>query len=123
MSYEFRNMEINLCSGILDPSSFTSEIAASNNNNPLNDFEIEAEQGNEEDNLNNNLKFILTPSVLEYFIDLYDLKRIQAYTNNISDYHLIMDLIPILSKLFFEGKFKNMRMSYSQCSILIGLGL
>jgi hypothetical protein len=67
MSYEFRNMEINLCSGILDPSSFTSEIA-----NNKNEIEIE----NEETTNDDNTKSIKTPQVLEFFVDLYDLKRL-----------------------------------------------
>lgn len=67
MSYEFRNMEINLCSGILDPSSFTSEIA-----NNKNDIEIEIDETQNE----TNSKFIKTPQVLEFFVDLYDLKRL-----------------------------------------------
>ena len=40
-------------------------------------------------------------------ISLYDLKRLEAYTRNLVDYHLILDLVPTLSRLFFLRRFKS----------------
>jgi N-acetyltransferase 10 len=38
---------------------------------------------------------------LEYMITLFDLKRLESYSKNLVDYHLVMDLVPTISKLFF----------------------
>lgn len=34
----------------------------------------------------------------------YDLKRLNLYSQNMVDYHLIMDLLPTVSKLLFQNK-------------------
>ena len=61
---------------------------------------------------------------LERHINLYDLKRLEAYAANISDYHLITDLVPTVSKLFFLKLIsKQIKLSYAQAAILIGMGL
>lgn len=40
------------------------------------------------------------------------------------DFHLVIDLLPHIARLFFEKKFpKSLRFSYSQAAILIGIGL
>jgi N-acetyltransferase 10 len=36
---------------------------------------------------------------------------------------MIMDLVPILAKLFFLRRFSNMTLSYTQAAILLGVGL
>lgn len=46
----------------------------------------------------------------------------QAYSNNLVDYHLILDLIPALSRTYFFRKMPA-TLSYSQAAILMCLGL
>jgi len=43
----------------------------------------------------------LNKTQLECLISLYDLKRLEKYSNNLIDYHLIMDLLPSLAKMYF----------------------
>lgn len=52
----------------------------------------------------------------------YDLKRLNAYARSLVDYHVILDLVPSIAKLYFLGKFQ-FSISYAQAAILIGLGL
>ncbi len=52
----------------------------------------------------------------------HDLKRLQAYSNNLVDYHLILDLLPPLARTYFAGRLPA-SMSYSQAAILLCLGL
>ena len=33
----------------------------------------------------------------------YDLKRLECYSRNMADYHLIMDLLPTVSKIYCLG--------------------
>jgi N-acetyltransferase 10 len=42
--------------------------------------------------------------VFESFITLFDYNRIKSYCRNQIDYHLILDLLPSLTKLYYEGK-------------------
>jgi len=57
-------------------------------------------------------------------MNLFDLKRLEAYSKNLVDYRLITDLLPTISQLFFLHKMpKSLRLSYAQAAILIGLGL
>lgn len=43
----------------------------------------------------------LSKETLDVYFTSYDLKRLQMYSNNMADYHLIMDLIPSLARLYF----------------------
>lgn len=40
-------------------------------------------------------------SLLEQYITIFDLKRLESYSKNLVDFHLIMDLVPTLAKLHF----------------------
>ena len=48
----------------------------------------------------------LTASDVSSCLSPYDLKRMESYANNMLDYHVIMDLMPILSNHFFHGRMK-----------------
>lgn len=52
----------------------------------------------------------------------YDMKRLQAYSSNLVDHHLILDLLPPLAKAYFAGHIPA-TLSYSQAAILLTLGL
>ena len=52
----------------------------------------------------------------------YDMKRLQAYSSNLVDHHLILDLLPSLAKAYFSGHIPA-TLSYSQAAILLTLGL
>eukprot|EP00112_Aurelia_sp_Birch-Aquarium-sp1_P011190 Seg2357.3 transcript_id=Seg2357.3/GoldUCD/mRNA.D3Y31 product="RNA cytidine acetyltransferase" protein_id=Seg2357.3/GoldUCD/D3Y31 len=62
---------------------------------------------------NNELDLILTK---------YDLRRLDLYSRNMVDYHLIMDLLPEVSKLYFSNRM-DFKLSTVQCAILLGIGL
>jgi len=68
----------------------------------------------------------------------FDLKRLDSYANNMLDYHVILDLMPTVAKLYFQKRLGEGKMSRSaeaesaeyrvrltavQSSILLGLGL
>ncbi|XP_056384523.1 RNA cytidine acetyltransferase [Hyla sarda] len=65
----------------------------------------------------------LTRSELEASFTPYDLKRLEMYSQNMVDYHLIMDLIPSVSKMFFLQKFGGLNLSAAQSALLLGIGL
>lgn len=59
---------------------------------------------------------------LERVINLYDLKRLEAFCKKLIDFHLILDLLPSLANLYFTG---NLALGFSnlQKSILTALSL
>lgn len=102
LSYEFKTFDVQLVLSILDPNLTTKTEDQ--------DEEVE------------DVKF--SPQELERHINLYDLKRLEAYSANVSDYHLITDLVPTISKLFFLKLIsRQIKLSYAQAAILIGMGL
>jgi N-acetyltransferase 10 len=76
LSFEFKILPVNLCLNIMDPRLTTK------------------------DDEENNLNSIKKDEMLN-LINLYDLKRMESYGKNLVDYHLILDLLPTLAKLFY----------------------
>ncbi|XP_072998178.1 RNA cytidine acetyltransferase 1-like [Typha latifolia] len=52
----------------------------------------------------------------------YDMKRLEAYTNNHADYHMILDLVPTVAHLYFQEKLP-VTLSALQASVLLCMGL
>ncbi|CAL1535363.1 unnamed protein product [Lymnaea stagnalis] len=61
-------------------------------------------------------------SELLMYFTTYDIQRLELYASNMVDYHLIVDLLPELARLFFTGRI-NIHLSVVQSSILLSLGL
>ena len=64
----------------------------------------------------------LTASQLYALLTPYDLKRLHSYARNMVDYHVIVDLLPTLARLWFTGRL-SVTMSPLQQAILAGAGL
>uniref|UniRef100_A0A8C5ZBN0 RNA cytidine acetyltransferase n=1 Tax=Marmota marmota marmota TaxID=9994 RepID=A0A8C5ZBN0_MARMA len=60
---------------------------------------------------------------LEALFLSYDLKRLEMYSRNMVDYHLIMDLIPAISRLYFLNQLGDLALSAAQSALLLGIGL
>lgn len=61
---------------------------------------------------------------LESVMTPYDLKRLELYGRNLCDHHLVADLLPAVSKLYFMGRFgPTLAVSNVQAALLCGLGL
>lgn len=44
----------------------------------------------------------------------YDLKRLEMYSRNMVDYHLIMDMVPTLARMFFLNQMGSVSLSAAQ---------
>ena len=70
----------------------------------------------------------------------YDLKRLDSYASNMLDYHVVLDMVPIIAKHYFTDKFPStsetsnpsssssssnqlVKLSPIQAAILVGVGL
>ncbi|KAG6892307.1 hypothetical protein C0993_004160, partial [Termitomyces sp. T159_Od127] len=66
----------------------------------------------------------LDASELNLLLTPFDLKRLESYANNMVDYHVIIDLLPMLASLYFQKRLgEGVRLSAVQSSILLALGL
>ncbi|KAF7663760.1 hypothetical protein LDENG_00202250 [Lucifuga dentata] len=65
----------------------------------------------------------LSSSELAAQFSPYDLKRLELYSRSMVDYHLIMDLIPTVARMFFLKQLGDVSLSAAQCALLLGIGL
>ncbi|KAI9996407.1 hypothetical protein PInf_014094 [Phytophthora infestans] len=65
----------------------------------------------------------ISPVELAMVLTPYDAKRLKSYAKNMVDYHMIVDLIPSLARLYFLQRLPQMSLSYLQRAILVSLGL
>lgn len=66
---------------------------------------------------------VLSKLELDLLLTKYDIKRLEMYCNNLVDYHLIMDLLPALARIYFLNQMGDTHLSAVQAAILLGLGL
>merc|ERR1712228_472234 len=59
---------------------------------------------------------------MSYHMTRFDLKRLESYTHNLVDWHMILDMIPALARLFFLNRLP-LNLAWTQTAILLGLGL
>jgi len=64
----------------------------------------------------------LTKSDLSTILSPFDLKRLESYANNMLDYHVILDLLPMVADLYFSDRLK-LSLSGVQRAILLAIGL
>jgi N-acetyltransferase 10 len=57
---------------------------------------------------------VLSKTELDVYLTKYDLKRLEMYCKNLVDYHLIMDLIPALARLYFLNHMGDTHLSAVQ---------
>ena len=66
---------------------------------------------------------VLAPGLLTAHLTPYDIKRLELYSNNMADHHLVTDLLPALAKLVITKQLGDVHLSAVQLAILVGLGL
>ncbi|KAI5954509.1 NAT10 [Candida jiufengensis] len=66
----------------------------------------------------------LTRDQLDDLLSPFDLKRLDSYANNLLDYHVIVDMLPLIAQLFFSKKTDDqVNLSSVQSAILLAIGL
>ena len=61
----------------------------------------------------------LTRDELAVYYSSYDLKRLELYSQNLVDYHLVMDLLPTLAKLYYLGQIQVSLSAVQSVCVLI----
>lgn len=93
----FRKMHYGLCMSILDPKINFREAESMIPSN----------------------KYL---SSLDGILSSHDMKRLETYTNNLADFHLILDLVPKLAHMYFQERLP-VSLSSTQAAILLTMGL
>lgn len=65
----------------------------------------------------------LSRSSLDADLSPFDLKRLELYANNLLDYHVILDMMPLVAKLYFSKRASAVSLSSVQAAILLAVGL
>ena len=65
----------------------------------------------------------MTPEEVNLLFTPHDLKRLESYARNLVDYHMILDLLPTVSRLYFGGRVGSVHVPRLQAGILLALGL
>jgi N-acetyltransferase 10 len=123
----FRGMDVSLAVSLMGDPACTFGVWSKHNDD-------EEEDGDNKKVDKNALKEIkkrsgtqstkLTSTELHYHLTHHDLQRLELYSRNLCDHHLIGDLIPSLSQLYFTSRMgPNFRLSSVQSALLCGLGL
>lgn len=100
LSYQFRSFPSILALSIDESASAGSKLDISTNPKPL------------------------AKSGLDGLFSPFDLKRLDSYANNMLDYHVILDMLPTISNLYFTGRLKSaVKLSGVQTSLLLAIGL
>ncbi|RLN58624.1 hypothetical protein BBJ29_007883 [Phytophthora kernoviae] len=109
LSYEFAKFPCALALGLLsDEAAGTTPVA------------IDEEK---QTALHRSATGEISPAELAMVLTPYDAKRLKSYAKNMVDYHMIVDLVPSLARLYFLQRLPQMSLSYLQRAILVSLGL
>lgn len=66
----------------------------------------------------------LTREDIDAIMSPFDFKRLESYANNLLDYHVIVDLLPLISNIYFNKRTENdINLSSVQAAILLAIGL
>ena len=66
----------------------------------------------------------VTKKELDALLTPFDHKRLESYASGILDYHVVLDLIPTIANLYFNGRLKeSIKLSGLQQAILLAIGL
>ncbi|CAZ85665.1 unnamed protein product [Tuber melanosporum] len=66
----------------------------------------------------------LTKAQLDEYLSPFDLKRLESYADNMLDYHVIVDMIPLIAQLYFTGRLRgSVKLAGVQQAVLMAIGL
>jgi N-acetyltransferase 10 len=121
MSNAFYQLPSSLALALLDPRKVLTSISSISSSSSINAItqnhttEDDTEDAGLQNTGNNSQDKV--PNTSRYFFQVYftyhDLKRLELYARNLVDHHVILDLIPTLTRLFFQQEFQtwNVRLS------------
>ena len=118
MSYAFRTLDSTLAIMLIDPERQLTATTESINGNADDSNEV-----SKFDKMVYNAQPLTANELISIHLSHHDLKRLEMYSRNMVDHHMILDTIPVLARLAFLGRVKGLRLSQLQVVILLATGL
>ncbi|KAF9291140.1 GNAT acetyltransferase 2-domain-containing protein [Linnemannia elongata] len=119
LSFQFRTFPATLALSILESARAGKQVGDSS----------EEEDNNGSDATTALVKKLREGHVSRELVDAlfsgYDLKRLESYANQLLDYHVILDLLPQIASIWFDGKVDDgaFKLTNIQAALLLALGL
>ena len=126
MSYSFRCMPASLALTLLDPDRNLTSVSGSSSGIEV--MRLSA------------VSTLSAAELLNVHLSQHDIKRLELYSRNMVDHHMILDTVPVLAKLTFQGRLpaigaaedansytdensSGIHLSALQAVVLLGVGL
>ncbi len=117
MSYAFRTLDSTLAIMLIDPerqlTATTESITGGGEETTEAKF----------DKMIYNAQALTANELISIHLSHHDMKRLEMYSRNMVDHHMILDIVPVLARLAFLGRIKGLRLSQLQVVILLATGL
>jgi N-acetyltransferase 10 len=123
MSYSFSSMETSLAITLIDPDRVLTSSAADVVTDGDDDAVAVVSPCTDAAN-GHSMAFKLTAQELvSVHLSQHDLKRLDLYSRNMVDHHMILDTIPVITRLLFLQRIEGVRLSFLQVAIILAVGL
>ena len=123
MSYSFSKLDTALAITLIDPERVLTSNAADTSTNDDNDDEsavATTTTGSKKDaDRDRSIPKLTAQELLHVHLTQHDLKRLELYSRNMVDHHMILDTLPILSRLLFLQRIDGVRLSFLQVNIYL----
>jgi N-acetyltransferase 10 len=103
-AYTFRRLDTSVCLTLVDPSKELSS-AGEHTTAVYDERALDASE------------------LLGVHLSPHDMARLELYSRNMVDHHMIFDLLPTLARLYFMGRLPTVHLSALQMAILLACGL
>ena len=124
MGHSLRSLEAALAISLLDPDRQLTSAADSTKDDDEQEQEQEQADGTSkqkrragEDSGSDTIEMgapLKAAELLNVHLSLHDMRRLELYSRNMVDHHMILDTVPVLASLVFQGRLPSIRLSYLQ---------
>ena len=119
LAYSFRSLRTSLALSLVDPSQSLTALPAGQGEATGSDEVVTGPQ-----HPSSSRELLTAQELTSVHLSHHDLKRLELYSRNMVDHHMIMDTVPIIARLFFLGRLApSVRLSNLQAAILLAVGL
>ncbi|KAF9205707.1 hypothetical protein BGZ49_003683 [Haplosporangium sp. Z 27] len=119
LSFQFRSFSATLALSILESARAAKQVNSG-------DEEASEDDKNTTGALVKRLREgQVSRELVDTMFTAYDLKRLEGYANQMLDYHVILDLVPQVASIWFDGRVDNsgFKLTNIQAALLLAIGL
>jgi len=118
MGFSFRDLDAPLAITLLDPDrQLTTASNSTDSSSSSSTMEVD------KSSTQLSIHPITASELITVHLSHHDMQRLELYSRNMVDHHMILDTLPILTTLLFQGRIPDIRLSYLQVAIILAIGL